>query len=259
MTTLKEFKRPIPEIYKQYPVGRTRGGTEFINLMDDYLAYLSFANAGMLNQGNLLCFDFAIRNLPSKNPMLEIGSFCGLSTNIMTYFKRKHGVENKLFTCDKWEFEGAEGNVGASDIPHWKYREFVRGSFVRNAEMFSAEALPHTIEKRSEEFFEFWRAGITVTDVFGQKAKLGGPISFCFIDGNHGYEYALRDFLNTDEFLEPGGFVLFDDSADGSKWEVCSVIEEVKRMGTYEIAAQNPNYLFRKSASNFSSASGRRM
>ena len=246
--TLMDLQQPIKTIYKEFPIGRTRGGTEFINLMDDYLAYLSFANAGMLNQGNLLCFDYAIRNLPSENPMIEIGSFCGLSTNTMTYFKRKHGAENQLFTCDKWEFEGADGNVGESEIPHARYREFVRESFVRNTKMFSAGALPHTVEMRSEEFFEHWRAQVPAIDVFGRKATLGGPISFCFIDGNHGYEFALRDFLNTDEFLEPGGFVLFDDSADGSAWEVCRVIDEVKKMKNYEVAVKNPNYLFRKLA-----------
>jgi hypothetical protein len=166
----------------------------------------------------------------------------------MTYFKRKHGVDNQVFTCDKWEFEGAEGNVGESSIPHERYRQFVKDSFIRNAQMFSAGDLPHTVEMRSEEFFEHWRAGVCVCDVFGKKTKLGGPISFCFIDGNHNYEYALRDFLNTDEFLEPGGFILFDDSADGSAWEVCRVIDEVKELPSYEVVIKNPNYLFRKLA-----------
>ena len=152
-----EIDRSIQELYKDYPLGRTGGGLEFINLMDDYLAYLSFANAGMLNKGNLLCFDYAIRNLPSKNPMVEIGSFSGLSTNIMTYFKRKHCVENELFTCDKWEFEGADGNVGESDISHVEYREFVKAGYIRNVKMFSRSALPRTIELLSDDFFSAGR------------------------------------------------------------------------------------------------------
>src|ERR1700681_73599 len=107
-----EIEPPVAELYKGFPNGRTGSGIEYINLMDDYLAYLSFVNAGMLNKGNLLCFDYALRNLPSRNPIVEIGSFCGLSTNIMAYFKQRHGVPNKIFNCDKWEFEGAVGNVG---------------------------------------------------------------------------------------------------------------------------------------------------
>ena len=241
-----EIDRSIKELYKDYPLGRTGGGLEFINLMDDYLAYLSFANAGMLNKGNLLCFDYAIRNLPSRNPMVEIGSFSGLSTNIMTYFKRKHGAQNELFTCDKWEFEGAAGNVGDSDISHTEYREFVKESYVRNVKMFSRSTLPRTIEMLSDDFFDAWGRRQTVTDVLGRSAKLGGPISFCYIDGNHGYDFSRRDFLNTDRFLEPGGFVLFDDSADGSQWEVCRVVEEVMRLPNYRFVVKNPNYLFQK-------------
>ena len=143
----------IAELYKDFPLARTAGGTTYINLTDDYIAYLGFANAGMLNKGNLLCLDYALRNLQSTNPIIEIGSFCGLSTNLIGYFKQRHGVTNQLFTCDRWEFEGAEGNVGESQIPHSEYRTFVKESFIRNVRMFSRGALPHTIEMLSNDFF----------------------------------------------------------------------------------------------------------
>jgi Methyltransferase domain len=243
---LADIEQPIAELYKDYPIGRTGSGIEYINLTDSYIAFLSFVNAGMLNKGNLMCFDYAIRNLPSNNPIVEIGSFCGLSTNLLAYFKKKHRVSNPIFNCDKWEFEGAAGNVGESDITHADYRAFARDSYIRNVKMFSRNGLPHTVEALSDEFFTAWGAGTTVTDVFGRTTKLGGPISFCYIDGNHSYEFARSDFLNTDRFLEPGGFVLFDDSADGSHWEVCRVVEEVKRMPNYRLVVKNPNYLFQK-------------
>jgi hypothetical protein len=245
MPTL-QLDQPFAELYKDYPVSRTGSGIEFINLMDDYLAYLSFANAGMLNKGNLLCFDYAIRNLPSKNPIIEIGSFCGLSTNIISYFKQRHGATNALFTCDKWQFEGAEGNVGDSQIPHTEYREFVKQSFINNTRMFSRPDLPHTIEALADDFFASWERQETTTDVFNRKVKLSGPISFCYIDDNHSYDPAKRDFRNTDKYLEPGGFILFDDSADGSHWEVCRVINEVKQLPNYRLVVKNPNYLFQK-------------
>src|SRR4051794_16230746 len=209
----------IAELYKLFPTARTAGGTTYINLTDDYIAYLGFANAGMLNKGNLLCLDYALRNLPSTNPIIEVGSFCGLSTNLIAYFKQRHGVTNTLFTCDRWEFEGADGNVGESQIPHSEYRTFVKASFIRNVRMFSRGELPHTIEMLSEDFYTAWSLRTRVTDVFDRPAQLGGPISFCYIDGNHTYEFARRDFENADRFLEPGGFILFDDSADGSHWE----------------------------------------
>ena len=200
----------------------------------------------MLNKGNLLCFDYAIRNLPSKNPIVEIGSFCGLSTNLLSHFQRKHGAENQIFNCDRWDFEGADGNVVDSSIPHSEFGTFVRDSYIRNVKMFSHRRLPYTIEMLSDDFFAAWKSNAKTTDVFGRSTKLGGPISFCYIDGNHEYDFARRDFENTDRFLEPGGFVLFDDSADGSKWEVCRVIEEVKQMPNYRVVIKNPNYLFQK-------------
>lgn len=241
-----DLESPITDLYARFPVARTSGGTPYINLTDDYIAYLSFVNAGMLNKGNLLCFDYALSHLPSTNPIVEIGSFCGLSTNLLGYFKQRHGVTSPIFNCDRWEFEGAEGNVGDSQIAHSEYRTFVRESYIRNVRMFSGDALPHTIEALSDDFFIDWARGQRATDVFGRTAQLGGPISFCYIDGNHSYDYARRDFENADRFLERGGFILFDDSADGSPWEVCRVIEEVKRLPNYRVVVKNPNYLVQK-------------
>lgn len=92
--------------------------------------------------------------------------------------------------------------------------------------MFSGAKLPYAIEKLSDDFFTTWRRAEEVTDVFGRTVRLGGPISFCYIDDNHTYEAVKRDFQNCDEFLERGGFVLFDDSADGSAWEVCRLVRK---------------------------------
>ena len=83
-------------------------------------------------------------------------------------------------------------------------------------------------------------------DVLGREIHLGGPISFAYIDGNHSYDYAKRDFENVDAFLETGGFILFDDSSDGSGWGVCKVIDTIKHNNRYEIVAANPNYLVKK-------------
>lgn len=219
------------------------------NVWTEYLSWLSFANAGMLSRGNAHCFDYAIRNLSSSAPIVEIGSFCGLSTNVITYFKEKYRVGNKLITCDKWIFEGAEkgGMLGDSvTIAHADYREFVRETFIRNIRMFSRYDLPYTIEAFSDEFFALWNNLKNCTDVLGRSIQLGGPISFCYIDGNHSYAYAKNDFENCDKHLELGGFVLFDDSGDGSGWEVCKVVQEVIQTGRYALIAKVPNYFFQK-------------
>lgn len=217
------------------------------NIDSEYMKWLSFANAGMLNPGNLYLIDHAIKNLPSSAPILEIGSFCGLSANAITNFKRVHGRRNPLVSCDKWQFEGSsmDREIDGSPIRFSDYREFVRGSFIRNIKMFSPDDLPFTVEMFSDEFFDAWKNGKACTDVLERPLILGGPLSFCYIDGNHSYEFAKRDFLNCDTFLDSGGFILFDDSTD-VQFGVRKLMPEIASGGRYKLIATNPNHLFQK-------------
>jgi hypothetical protein len=215
-------------------------------LHDEYLDWLMLANAGMQVPGNLHLFDLAIAAAP-PGPMLEIGAFCGLSTNIITYLKAKHGRSDPLFSCDKWEFEGSEkGLPPPAPVTRPELRRFIVDSFERAVRTFSPEDLPIAIEATSDEFFAMWQERRLVRERFGREVTLGGRFSFAFIDGNHTEEFAMRDFLNCDEHLQPGGLLLFDDSDDAGDWQVRRVIGHVKGTGRYEIVAKNPNYLFRK-------------
>lgn len=215
---------------------------------DEYIQWLSYANAGMLDKGNLYCFEYAVKNIKSDNPALEIGSFCGLSANIIAYYLRKYRKANKLVTVDKWIFEGVEKEkfLKGSDIPRSEYREYIKNSFINNIKMFSGKTPPYGIEMFADDFFRSWEANEIKKDVMGREIKLGGKISFAYIDGNHSYEFAERDFLNVDKYLEKGGFVLFDDSADYSEFECRLVAKEVLKNKKYDLVLKNPNYLFRK-------------
>ncbi len=229
-------------------VEQRRDNRRRLDISDDYVNWLCFANPGMLDRGNLYCFDYAIKHLPSAAPILEIGSFCGLSTNLLSYYKSKNGVKNPLITCDNWRFEGAdpESTVGDSSITQAEYRTFIKETFIRNVRTFSRDDLPHTVEMSSDDFFQAWRKSRGVVDVLGRATQLGGPIGFCYIDGNHSYEYVRRDFENCDAFLEQKGFILFDDSANSSDWDVKKVIAEINDDKKYELIINNPNYLFMK-------------
>jgi len=215
---------------------------------EEYLKWLSFANAGMLHPGNIFCFDHAIKNLPSASPIIEIGSFCGLSTNTITFLLKKYKKENKIFSSDKWLYEGydSSGNLGNSNISHEEYRHFVKETFKRNVSFFSKNNLPYTIEVFSDEFFELWDRASELEDVFGRKIKMGGDISFAYIDGNHTYEFTKRDFLNTDKFLVQGGFILFDDTHSLSGFGCAEFMKEMEKDSKYELVMRNPNYLFKK-------------
>jgi len=215
-----------------------------IDLSDHYTDHLGYAIAGMLARGNLWCFDQALRHLPSDAPIVEIGSFCGLSASVLTYYKRRLGLRHRLVTCDSWGFEQAM----AGDVPVSRadYGRFVKDSYVRAMQTFAAWDLPYTVEAYADDFFGAWRAGETRSDVFGRSVTLGGPIGFAYVDGNHDYDHAKRDFEHVAEFLEPGGHVLFDDSYDGSGWGVTRLMPEIRARAGWELVARNPNYLFRK-------------
>jgi hypothetical protein len=216
---------------------------------DEYIRWIRFAVPGMLNSGNVTAMDYAVANMPAGKPILEIGSFCGLSTTILSYLLEKYSRSTSIFTCDKWEFEGQQlgaGLGGSKSVTHDVYQTFVKESYIRNVKTFRADMLPYTIECFSDEFFQRWFSSENSTDIFGRSITLGGNISFCYIDGNHTYEFAKRDFENTNRALVPGGFILFDDSGDGTEWGSHKVACEVARGNEYELISKNPNYLFRK-------------
>ena len=160
----------------------------------------------MLEPGNLYLTDYAISRLPSDAPMLEIGSFCDLSTNILTHYEHKHRRNNPLFSCDKWEFENRSGSsIGDSSVSFDRYKQFVRDWFLRNIRTFSEHDLPFTIELFSREFFDMWKREQAARDVFDRDVPLGGPLGFCYVDGNHTHEGAKRDFENCDASTLPAG------------------------------------------------------
>lgn len=215
---------------------------------DEFFRWVGYAIPGMTSAGNIQAFGYAIKHLPSNDPIIEIGSFCGLSTIYISYFQKMFKKDNPFITSDKWEFEGqkpgqALGNSGA--INHDQYKNFVKETYMRNVRAF-CETLPKTIEVFSDEFFELWDGNSEKVDVFENKVKLGGPISFAFIDGNHTYDFAKRDFHNVDRYLVQGGFVLLDDSADHSHWEVNILAKEIVAKGEYELVSKNPHYLLKK-------------
>ena len=213
-----------------------------------YLNWMSFANAGMLHAGHRFLIDRAISQLPTDDPVVEIGAFAGLSTNVLIYFLTKHGKPNALYSTDPWVFEG-EGveTLPEPQIPFDDYRRLVQEQFERNVRFWSGSRLPHAYALASDEFFAAWNEGGIRTDVFGRDGRFGGPLSFCFVDGDHSGEQVRRDFEHVDELLVPGGFVLFDDSDEfGAFPQVTQVVRDAIREHGYELVGENPHHLLRK-------------
>lgn len=182
---------------------------------DEYLRWIIQIIGGWLNlgDGNSQCFNHAIRHMPDGGAVIEIGSCFGGSTCVLSYYLTRLGRENRLFNADPWHFEETDKPIGGFfDAASKEYREYCVQTYKNNVSLFAAKNLPTTIEAFSDDFFEMWHSGATTEDVFGNQVKLGGPISFAYIDGAHTYEAAKKDFENVAKHLLPGGFVLFDDS-----------------------------------------------
>ena len=45
---------------------------------------------GMLHKGNIYLIDFALKNMPDNGVVIEIGSYGGLSTNLILYLLKKN-------------------------------------------------------------------------------------------------------------------------------------------------------------------------
>ncbi len=217
---------------------------------DEYIKWLCRILGGWLtpNHANLKAIDYGIRHMPAGGAVVEVGSFLGMSTNIIAYLVMKHRRDNPFFAADPWAFEGTENPIGGYfDASSEAYRQYAKKIFLMNTELFSGKMKPFAMEHYSKHFFELWRERSTTNDVFGRSVTLGGPISFAYIDGAHSYEAAKGDFLSVDEHLLPGGFILFDDSADNLLFHgVTRVAHEVKEDRHYELVLNIPNYFFRK-------------
>jgi hypothetical protein len=237
---------PIPSLRSLYD--RARDGLRVRPLDDEFVRWLSYANAGMLHSGNAWTMDYAVRRLGPAASVVEIGSFAGLSTNLICHLLRKHGRSNTFFSCDNWDVtaHGETRRIDGCGPTFPEYARYVKEGFVRNLSFFSPGNLPFTIDASSAEFLRQWREGQAVTDVFGRPARLGGPIGFAYVDGIHSVEAVSAEFEALDASMEPGGFILFDDSADSSPFGLNRLMRKIAAAGRYELVGQTPNYFFCK-------------
>lgn len=214
---------------------------------DAGLAWLTRSIPGWLHPGNIAAFDLVIWDLPA-GAVVEIGSYAGLSLNVLHYLLRRSGRTNALFSADTWIFEVSNDPlaVGPAGLSGEERRTAIAETFERAVRLNCRGDLPHHLELVSDAFFAAWSEGTALTDFFGQRATPGGPIAFAYIDGDHGAEQSWRDFENTAKHLAPGGFVLFDDSADGTHWGCHASAVRAAATPGFTLVSTSPNYLIRK-------------
>ncbi|MFK7748905.1 MAG: class I SAM-dependent methyltransferase [Kordia sp.] len=210
--------------------------------------------ADMLHKGNIYLMEYALKNMPSNGVVVEIGSYGGLSTNLMLHLLQKNDRIEKLINCDPWIYEGADDRFGTEsntidgrkDISREAYSNYMKNNFIHSIQFLHKNNLPHSFQLTSDEFFAEYDKKIIAKDIFNQTVQLGTQIAFAYIDGNHEYEYVKRDFENVDKHLMASGFILFDDSMDDSPFGSTTFMKEMKQHKNYRFIDKNPNYLFQK-------------
>ena len=105
----------------------------------------------MLGAGNLDLLNRAVRGMPAKGAVVEIGSFAGLSINHIIHMMRQAGRSNAVFSVDEWRFEGAQdGTIQGSSVRFADYREHVIDTFQRCLMLFHADSLPYHVVVSSD-------------------------------------------------------------------------------------------------------------
>jgi hypothetical protein len=225
---------------------------------DDFILRLrcTVIGEGMLHPGNIYLMDHAVRHMPAGGCVLEIGSYAGLSANLLRYLMQKYHRTEDLFCCDAWVYEGYHDEKGMatkymdgrSDVLRSDYMAHIKNAFIQSSKLLSARQLPKAVHLDSDAFFEAWELQKELTDVFGQSVKLGGSIALAYVDGNHAYDYAKRDVENAAKYLLPGGYLLLDDSAKHQHFGSAKLAQELRQNADFETVLANPHYLFKKRA-----------
>jgi predicted O-methyltransferase YrrM len=209
---------------------------------------------GMLHEGNIYLMDYAIQNMPEDGIVLEIGSYAGLSTNVMLHLLEKHGKKHRFVGCDAWIYEGFKDHTGIvethvdgkPEVSREAYVSYIKNAFKNAAQLLHPNNKPFTCHLPSDAFFKTWNTTNDFTDVFDRTFSIQQEISFAYIDGDHSYEQAKKDFENVATKLKVNGFILLDDSADHLNFGSKDFIKEIKQHSDFRVIDNNPNYLIQK-------------
>lgn len=217
--------------------------------------YSSVIGEGMLHEGNIYLIDYAIKNMPKNGIVLEIGSYGGLSANLICHLLKSYNKQEISFiSCDAWVYEGYNDHKknkkqhidGNPNISRLTFMNYIKNAYINSIQLLHPEMKPYACHLDSDTFFDKWENNAALIDVFNRTFKINKKIAFCYIDGDHSLEQTKKDFYNVSKNILKGGFILIDDSADYLNFGSAKFIKEIKQNNDYKIILKNPNYLIQK-------------
>ena len=116
---------------------------------------MSWSTGGMMTPGNVDATYHALNNIGDvEGHLLEIGCFCGLSSNLITLLKRACGVSKLLFAVDPWVYGPTEARhetfTDFTTVTWDEYQTFVREAYRSRVGFFSRDDLPHAVRHFSD-------------------------------------------------------------------------------------------------------------
>jgi hypothetical protein len=212
---------------------------------DGQFIWMKPAIAGWCDDQNVDAMAIAIESMPA-GAVVEIGSFVGRSTCMIARLLELVRTDAPFYSIDDWFFQGhSSGAIVSEHVTHDNWRAYTERSFRVNVEYFAAKR-PRHLKMRSDDFFIAWKNGEHHTDIFEREFKLGGPIAFAYVDGDHRYEPCRRDVENVLSVLAPGGFLFLDDSYDGIPFGSGQVGKELLDRTGLRLMGRFPNLLFQR-------------
>jgi predicted O-methyltransferase YrrM len=169
-------------------------------------------------------------------PLLEIGTYCGLSSIYLGAAARAGGTV--LFTVD--HHRGSEENQAG-----WDYHD----TDLDDPETGRMDTLPFFRRTLAEAKLED-----VVVGIVGYSATVASvwrtPLSFLFIDGGHGEEPAWADYKGWTPHLAPGGWLaihdVFPNPEDGGRPPYELYRHAVDNDGFVEVSAQGSLRVLRR-------------
>jgi hypothetical protein len=169
---------------------------------------------------------------------LEIGIANGKTFKCISDIVKENNINDaKLFFLG---IDVKEGYMAEAKEWHLRYGDFLNVITIENENDNYEEAL-----KENHANFIICEANKFL------KNFLNREIDICFIDGCHGYECAKNNFLNIEQKIKKGGFVIFHDAGfleQGSDYQhhcndFINVRKAIKDIGLLDNKYQNWSYV----------------
>lgn len=168
---------------------------------------------------------YDLRDLLSSDEKvyMEIGSYCGGSAALML----SHPNKTHVYCIDPLNLN--KSHYGGTTSQY--------------------ETLKQNLElKKGNNTYEIFKSYSNDKGLLNLLKERNIKADILFIDGDHSYNAVLNDFYNYHEFVNPGGFIVFDDYVDNEyspqvRPAVDKIVKDIEEHSLpYEIIGSLPNF-----------------